>query len=194
MAKKFSSQDVGKEVRTSLRQAAKSGLGTQIIKRMTFVNTITSSGTGTYQLSVTSGSVQSSPATEWSSFAARYKEYRVLKLKVTFVPNRPVCYYNGTTDIPCLTFVCVASPSGTFPTASVSAYWAAEGATLKSSGKMWSYVTMATEREHLLFNPTAAVIPSANLFAINVYALGGAFTVAYGYLLVEYIVEFREMS
>jgi hypothetical protein len=61
-----------------------SNAGDSIVKRLTFPSILaTGAGTAIPVTQFTSGGVQSLPATEFASFAARYQEYRVRAIRIT---------------------------------------------------------------------------------------------------------------
>jgi len=65
--------------------------GDIIVKRMTFSTTLaTGAGTVIPVTSFSSIQVQSSPATEWASFSARYQEYRVRAIRVRGKAINPI--------------------------------------------------------------------------------------------------------
>jgi hypothetical protein len=71
---------------------AMSNAGDQIVKRMTVSGQVLATGAGTVIpiTSFTSGQVESLPASEWASFAARYQQYRVRAIRVTGKATQPI--------------------------------------------------------------------------------------------------------
>lgn len=191
-ARNLADPDVKRELTRTLRQATKTGMGMQVVKRMTYNTACTTAAGGALAFTLDSSAVNAS-ATEWSSYSARYLDYRVLRMVVTFVP-----YYvsNGAvgTAYEKFTGVLVAyDPSATFSIASIAAVWALEKCQIKPITKQWSATFQATEREHMLYNPTNAVIPAANRFRAVFATPGSILTgpATYGTFYVEWIVEFR---
>ncbi len=189
---KLSSRDVGSEVSRALRQAAKSGLGTSTLKRMTVTGAATSSAAGVITFSFPSSLVQSNPFTEWNTFSARYLDYRVLRLKVTYSP-----LYVVNTSFTAATgnagpIIMWSDPSGQLsgPVTPAGA-WAVEGAKIFSLYKQWSYVMQASQREHLLFTMIGTPIVAANRFQMGGFATGLTISTTFGTFYYEAIVELR---
>jgi hypothetical protein len=66
--------------------------GDQIVKRMTLAGqALTTSARGAIVVTAYgSGAVESTPATEWASFAARYQQYRVRAIRVSGKATQPI--------------------------------------------------------------------------------------------------------
>jgi hypothetical protein len=166
--------------------------GDQIAKRMTDGNITLATGAGTTIVvtSVSSGSVQSLPAAEWASFAARYQQYRVRAIKVTGKAINPVqtatlthgALYRGD-------YIGSATPGSAVQVLSD------ENVKLCSTHKDFvDVVTWVRNPNAKLWNPTSAVIPAANTFSwVTASATTPALTTATTYysLTFEWEVEFR---
>jgi len=185
-------RSVQADVNRALSRASQSLSGSSIVKRMTLTATLTTTGAGGFNQQLSSAAVQSSPATEWNSFALRYVDHRVLKVKMSFQPSRVVNTRNAATPLDLGPVgVVIADPSGSAAPATVVAAWALESAKTLSLHKPFKMVVRASQEEHLLFNPTSATIPAANRFAIVLVVAGGDATTVYGTLFYEWWVEFR---
>jgi len=169
-----------------------SNAGDQIVKRMTVGNSTLATGAGTAipVTSVLSSLVQSAPASEWASFAARYQQYRVRRIRITGKACNPVqtaalthgVLYRGDylgTSAP-------ATPAQVLSDESV-----------KMAATHADFVDVITWQRNpnaRLWNPTSAVIPTANDFAwVCASDSTPALTTATTYyaLTVEFEVEFR---
>lgn len=184
-------KSIQSDVSRALSRGSSSLQGSSIVKRMTAVATVTTNGAGATGFVLTSSGVQSL-STEWASFAARYLDYRVLQIKATYEPSIVVNTVNtavNTTILP--VGAIVSDPSGSASLTSVAAAWALEQAKTLTLARRWKQVVRASQEEHMLFNPTSAVIPVANRFQITGFADGGSATQTYGRLYYEWIVELR---
>jgi hypothetical protein len=168
-----------------------SSAGDQVVKRMTFSSSLqTGAGTSIPVTDFTSGFVQSLPATEWASFAARYQQYRVRALRVTGKAIQPIqtatithsALYRGD-------FIGASGPG------SAAQVLADENVKEVCTNKDFvDIVTWSKNPNAKLWNPTTAVIPSANLFAwVTASPASPVLTTATTYyaLIIEWEVEFR---
>jgi hypothetical protein len=144
------------------RQLAYSG--DVITKRLTFTNSyITNNSVLGVQLKNT-GTVQSDSATEWASFAARYQQYRVKALSVTFYFYQNSGYLGSP-------FV-VSDYLGTAIPGSSAQILSDERCVVRANGgqngsSMFVYETdWSRNLNAKLWNPTNAVIPAANVYGI----------------------------
>lgn len=179
------------DVNRALSRATRSLQGGSIVKRMTAVVAVATTAGGVVSLQLSSTSVNST-ASEWASFAARYIDYRVLKMKVSYLPIRVVNTQNGATALSLVPGgVVAADPSGSaFPT-TLATGWVLEASKLHQLSKSWSYAVRASQEEHMIFNPTSASIPAANRFAIVGIFGGGDASTTYGNFFYEWWTEFR---
>jgi hypothetical protein len=169
-----------------------SNAGDQIVKRFTFGGGVFATGAGTTLIvtSVTSALVQSAPATEWASFAARYQQYRVRAIKVTGKAINPVetatithgLLYRGD-------YIGSATP------ASAVQVLSDEKVKVVTTNKDFTdIVTWQRNPNAQLWNPTSAAIPVANQFAwVSATPALPALTTATTYygVVFEWEVEFR---
>jgi len=171
---------------------AMTNAGDQIVKRLTIPGLVMATGAGTSiaVFAVSSTLVQTQPASEWSSFAARYQQYRVRAIRLRAKATQPVqtatithgVMYRGD-------FIGSASPST--PAQVLSDENVKEVATCKD---FVDTVTWMRNPNAKLWNPTSAAIPGANQFAwTGASATTPALTTATTYYAytVEFEVEFR---
>jgi len=185
-------RSVQSDVNRALSRATQSLGGASIVKRMTQTASVSTNGSGTYLIQLRSGNVQNIPATEWNTFAQRYIDYRVLKMKVSYMPIRVANTRNAATSLDLAPVGVVASdPSGSAAPATLQAGWALESAKLFSLEKSWKIAMRASQEEHMLFGPTTAIIPVANNFSIVGVFGGGDPSTLYGNIFYEWWVELR---
>jgi len=167
--------------------------GDQIVKRFTLPSVVLATGAGVSILvssAVTSSQVQSAPATEWASFAARYQQYRVRALRVHGKAINPVqtatithsTLYRGD-------YIGSAAPAGAAQV--LSDENVKETCTCKD---FTDVVTWQRNPNAKLWNPTSAAVPAANQYAwvaaspVTPPLLTGT---TYYSLTIEWEVEFR---
>jgi hypothetical protein len=166
--------------------------GDQIVKRMTVPSLAITTGAGTVLpiTSITSSQVQSDPATEWASFAARYQQYRVRAIRVVGKAIQPVqnptvahsSFYRGD-------FIGSSAPGTSAQVFSDE--------NVKVCGTYRDFtdiVTWVRNPNAKLWNPTSASVPTANQFAwVGASATNPLLTTATTYyaVSVEFEVEFR---
>jgi len=185
-------RSVQSDVNRALSRATQSLGGASIVKRMSQTASVATSGSGAYLLQLRSGSVQSMPATEWNTFSQRYIDYRVLKMKVSYMPIRVTNTRNAATSLDLAPVgVAASDPSGSAAPGTLQAGWALESAKLFSLERPWKIAIRASQEEHMLFNPTTAIIPTANTFSIVGVFGGGDASIVYGNIFYEWWVELR---
>jgi len=180
------------------RQPAFLGMGDTIVKRMTFPNqSLTLDGSGNVPLTTYDASlVFGGPATEFASFAARYQQYRVRSVKVTFTPLYNVAFQIavGGTTAPVLQvyssdFIGISVPS------SSAQVLADERALIHNTATTFVAKADWTRNPNArLWNPVSAAIPAANDYGVAVASNtsssaspdNGVMSVS-----VEFIVELR---
>jgi len=174
--------------------------GDQIVKKLTLPSLIVSTSAGAIlalNTATTSSLVQSNPATEWASFAARYQQYRVRQVRVRMMPVFPV--NQGGAGLGVNTGhsqLYVADYIGASVPASAAQVLSDERAVVVSTAKGFTFVSTWTKNPNAkLWNPTGAAIPAANVFGIawasNTNATLMTASVPYFAYDVEWIVEFR---
>lgn len=173
--------------------------GDQIVKKLTLPSLIVSTSAGSIialNTATTSSQVQSAPATEWASFAARYQQFRVRQVRVRMMPVSPG--NNGAS--PGANFghsqLYVADYIGASVPASAAQVLSDERCAVVSTCKGFTFVsTWAKNPNAKLWNPTSAAIPAANVMGIawasNTNATVMTASVPYFAYDVEWIVEFR---
>jgi hypothetical protein len=144
---------------------------------------------------ISSGSVQSDPATEWASFAARYQQYRVKALSVTFY------IYNGQGN-PVQPYV-VSDYIGSSVPGTATQIISDERCVVRASAGQQGSTMFVFETDWSrnpnakLWNPTSAVVPTANVygvaFASHPQALASSGSVAALQIITTtaWLVEFR---
>jgi len=166
--------------------------GDIITKRMTFPGLTLATGAGDSipVTTFTSGYVQSAPASEWASFAARYQQYRVKEIRVSLNAVNPV----NTTSITHSTLA-VSDHLGSSVPGSYAQLVSDEAMVNHPTTRSFTYVADWTKNPNArLWNPTSAVVPTANQFAISVASdSASSMTTAtiYHSLVIEWLVEFR---
>jgi len=166
--------------------------GDQIVKRFTLPGQTLATGAGTTiaVTAFTSAAVQSEPASEWASFAARYQQYRVKAIRVTGKAINPVqtattlhsSLYRGD-------YIGTAVPGSS--TQVLSDENVKEVCTCKDFKDIVTWVRNPNAK---LWNPTSAAVPAANQFAwVCATPTLPALTTALTYyaVSVEWEVEFR---
>jgi hypothetical protein len=171
---------------------AMSRAGDQIVKRMTFepLSLTTGAGTVIAVSGFTSGNVQSFPATEWASFAARYQQYRVRALRVTGKATQPI----QTTTISHSNLY-RGDYIGTSAPTSAPQVLSDESVRINATCKDFTdVVTWSRNPNAKLWNPTSAIVPAANQFAwVCASTTTPPLTTATTYyaIVAEWEVEFR---
>jgi hypothetical protein len=166
--------------------------GDQIVKRMTYPNLVLATGAGTVIVvnEITTSLVQSLPASEWASFAARYQQYRVRAMRITGKAVQPIqsatvahsVLYRGD-------YLGTAAPTTLAQVLSDE-----EVKSCTTNKDFRDVVTWKRNPNARLWNPTSAAIPSANTFTwVCASASTPALTTATTYyaLVLEWEVEFR---
>jgi hypothetical protein len=166
--------------------------GDQVVKRMTYPGVVYATGAGTTLAvnAVSSAAVQSYPASEWASYAARYQQYRIRRLIVTGKAINPVQSATLTHDV-----LYLADYLGTSIPSTAAQVFSDEAVRQVNTHQDFKHVvTWARNPNAQLWNPTSAGVPAANTFA----AVFGSSTASplltattYYVLSFEWEVEFR---
>jgi hypothetical protein len=136
--------------------------GDVLTKRLTFNGSYSTSGTSVLGVQlISSSSVESDPAAEWASFAARYQQFRVKALSVTFVMYAGYCGPYVVSD-----YIGSSTPATSAQIISdercvVRNFQGIQGSTMFVFETDWSRNPNAK-----LWNPTSASIPTANTYGI----------------------------
>lgn len=182
-------------VRDSTRLRNFPGDGDIILKRMTIPNlSIATTAGGIVAVTVSSNTtVQTTPATEWASFAARYQQYRIKSFTIRYMPIFPV--NSGMTAVLGHTALYVADFIGTAAPGTAAQVLADERSKVFSTSKPWSYtVTSRRNPNALLWNPTSAVVPAANSMSVAFASSTVAsmpVSINIGQVDYEFIIELR---
>jgi hypothetical protein len=160
-------------------------------KRLTTSGTITSSGVGTIALATPSNSlVQSAPATEWASFAARYQQYRVKVFKVTLIPRYTENYVNGVVVVP-NQLMAIADYIGVSAPTTFAQLLSDERVEIHSTAsQIRKSVSWARNPNAQLWNPTNAAIPAANTMGICFASSTTTPQLPVGTVYFDYLYEF----
>jgi len=127
-------------------------------------------------------------ATEWSSIAAAYAEYRILKLKVSFAPYATL----GTGAAPLPVCISASDFSGSLATPTTfSQAMTYSKAKLHAAGKPFTHAIIATDRDQLTFTPIG--VNAVDFYQVVLFFSdnSGANTTAYGLVTYEWTVEYR---
>jgi hypothetical protein len=170
----------------------RSNAGDIVVKRLTQPAQTLATGAGTVipVTAVSSSQVQSAPATEWTSFAARYQQYRVRAIRIIGKATQPVqlaalahgSLYRGDA-------LGASTPSTSAQV--LSDENVRENATYKDFVHV---VTWQRNPNAKLWAPTGAAIPSQNTYSwVCASAVTPSLTTATTYYAysVEWEVEFR---
>jgi hypothetical protein len=173
------------------------GQGDTITKRMTLPNLVIQTATQIIPVTTSADTtlVQSAPASEWASFAARYQQYRVKAIRVVADPVSPVNTglgaNSGHSQLYIADFVGTAVPT------TAAQVLSDENGSVTSTSRRWTKtVTWARNPNAKLWNPTSAVVPAANSYGIawasntNANLMAGNPDYYFAYM-IEWIVEFR---
>jgi hypothetical protein len=141
------------------------------------------------------GLVQSVPASEWASFAARYQQFRVRSLQMILEPRYPfttAAPSGGGTGHGALY---ASDYIGTATPGSAAQILSDEGSLVTNTCKRVVFtVDWMRNPNAKLWNPTSAALPSANTYGVAVSSSPNsvmAVSTAFYDVQLEWIVEFR---
>lgn len=191
----FNNKIVANRSARSLRSMSRFGsAGDIVLKRMTVPSLFIELNVGTILPLTTyeSSLVQSSPASEWASFAARYQQYRVKSMALIGKACHPTCdtVVANHSSLYQSDFIGSSAPT------SAAQVLSDEGAKQTNTSKDFVVsVTWARNSNAKLWNPTSAAIPTANLIGLAIASnpsipVGTAAGLMYA-LSLEFEVEFR---
>lgn len=160
----------------------KRGFGNQAdaseFRRISIFSTLVTDVVGFKNLNVNSSVIRTSP--EWASYAARWTEYRIIRIKSHI-------YLNGQAT-QCVTFV---DRTGAVAVTTMTQAWSSNGAKvinpMNSMNKLPSVTGVADDLEEQLFT---AVGTNAATFSTQITVQGAA-SVSNGGVFTEALVEFR---
>jgi len=167
----------------------KTDIGDLVVKRMSFPSTLaTGAGTSIPLTSISSAFVQSGPASEWTSFAARFQEYRVRAIRVcgyALCPVETATITHG--GLLRGDYLGVSTPG------TLAQVLSDERSRVTSSGESFcDVITWSRNPNAKLWSSTSVAIPTANTYSwvcISSTSLTTATT--YYFLTLEWEVEFR---
>jgi hypothetical protein len=166
--------------------------GDIITKRLTLTEQLSTSAGGVIPVvSYTAALVQSNPAAEWASFAARYQQFRVKGISITLMPYYTEYYYTVGTFCPNLA---IGDYLGTAVPATLQQVLSDENTVLRNGNHVFTHaITWARNPNAKLWNPTSAALPAANNYAICLASLNaiGQNSLAMFSIVIEWDVEFR---
>jgi hypothetical protein len=166
--------------------------GDLITKRLTATLALSSSATGVIPVtSYATAQVQSDPAFEWASFAARYQQFRVKAISITLMPYYTEYYYTVGNFCPNLA---IGDYIGSAIPTTFGQVLADENTVLRNGDRVITHsITWARNPNAKLWNPTSAALPTANNYAIVLASLNntGQNTLPYFSVVIEWDVEFR---
>jgi len=144
------------------------GPGDVLTKRMSaFQNAVSSTAGGVIVItSISSALVQSNPATEWASFAARYQQFRVRRVTLILDPifpgsGTPVTAVDAHGPILLGDFIGSAVPA-----AAVNVLADERSRVFNSSQRIVFSADWSRNPNARLWNPTSAALPVANSFSV----------------------------
>jgi len=167
--------------------------GDQIVKRMSIPGVLVTTAGGLISVvNFSSGNVQSAPATEWSSFAARYQQYRVRRLRFVATPCHPTADSTITTHSQLYVSDYIGS---SIPSTPAQVLADERCTTFSTAGNVVYNVSWSRNPNARLWNPTSAVIPTANEYGFviasnSLISMSSGANDLFAYT-VEYEVEFR---
>jgi hypothetical protein len=165
--------------------------GDMITKRLTYTGQLSSNGGGVIPVvGFTTAEVQSLPAYEWASFAARYQQFRIKAISLTLMPYYNMSYSMGPTP---LLNLAIGDYLGTSVPGSLQQVLADESTVLWLSDRLHSHaVNWVRNPNAKLWNPTSAALPAANTYAICLASLNAvSVSTAFFSYVIEWEVEFR---
>jgi hypothetical protein len=166
--------------------------GDLITKRLTTTQSLSTSAGGVIPVvSYTAAQVQSDPASEWASFAARYQQFRVKGISITLMP-----YYTDWIDS--VSAYCpnlaIGDYLGSAVPATLQQVLSDENTVLRNGNHVFTHsITWARNPNAKLWNPTSAALPTANSYAVCLASLNniGFDSTALFSVVIEWDVEFR---
>ena len=152
-----------------------------LVVNLTSTTTMSASGVGVLATELT---FNPNTTTEWASYAARFREYRVLAVEVSYMPSQ-VVNLSGAVCGPCAIATNKGGVLGT-PT-SVGQVWALANAKPKLMFKPWNYIIRPDDYTDLDVGSTSS--PSSE-FSMLVYGDGFTNSLLVGRLFLRWVVQF----
>lgn len=169
--------------------------GDDVVKKMTLSSQSSSTNAGGVILvnsTTTAALVQSQPAAEWASFAARYQQFRVRSVSIRMVP----AFTDSQNLVVNQSQLYVADFIGTAAPTTAAQVLSDERSLMLGTHREFSFTCSWVRNPNAkLWNPTSAALPAANSFGIafassTVAGLLAASVVHYTFDVV-WVVEFR---
>ncbi len=162
-----------------------------IIRRLTVVAAITTNASG-FASAVINSTYLRANATEWSSCAALYTEYRIIRTRMHVCPQLPAASTAGTNFAGPIIFYCDRSGASA-ALASLTAAFAYDTSKpfnfWQTTPKPIKYDTQAIDLEEQNFTSTGV---NSTTFSVGyVFSDPSAASVTVGSLLIEWLVEFK---
>lgn len=135
-----------------------------------------------------------SSATEWSSFAARFTEARVLAVRVTLFPRYPQGYFAAATGATAAAqgqVVLVSDRSGQAPALTSMGQAVAFAGVIRPTSEKVSLEVRATDLEDQLFTATTGAITLNFRILTGCQNIAAGVAVAHYDMLSEWMVEFQ---
>lgn len=152
-----------------------------VVVNLTSTTTTSASGLGIVATELT---FNPNTTTEWTSYAARYREYRVLAVEVHFIPSQ-VVNISGAVCGPCAVATNKGGVLGT-PT-SIGQVYALANSKPKLMFKPWSYQIRPDDYTDLDVGSTST--PSSE-FSMLVYGDGFTNSLLVGRYFIKWVVQF----
>lgn len=161
------------------------GAGTVEVRRLSLTGAMTTTAAGTFAKNIAAATAGwgLSSTTEWSSYSARFTEYRVLAIKVTVVPYTVSASSEASMVLSTDRSGAVGAP------ANLNVCWAGTAPRVFFTGqvKPGSYEAKAIDLEDQDYSPVGTIIST---FSVQAFATGPVSTQLFG-AYVEYLVEFK---
>ncbi len=133
---------------------------------------------------------QATTAADWVTVSPAFKEYRILAMKVKFLPwNR---YSKATTTVTTPVYV-VTDRTDSSPIASLSAAASSATCMQKSLEDVWTKAVRMDSIEESTFVPVGTAQASASRMYIKLYSSGLSNSTTYGDFLTHVVVQFRAL-
>lgn len=127
-----------------------------------------------------------SAATDWASLASLYKEYRVLAIKVDYMPYNRYSKATSTTTTPAI--IAVDRSGNTTTPSSYDELMQYSSAQKKSLEDPWSFSCKMSGTEEAQFRPTTSTAPG---FGFKFYSDSLSLSTTYGRYFFYWLVQFR---
>lgn len=196
MVKSKSNAKVSRSRKTGMGGAQ----GDQIVKHLTFAGGPVATTAGSLivvDATTTAAAVQSLPATEWASFAARYQQFRVKQVRLRLTPVYPVSGPPTAAGLVGHSQLFISDFIGASVPATAVQVLSDERSVTVPTFRDTTFVTTWLKNPNAkLWNPTAAALPVANSFGVSFASNPNSGTVmaaltSYYVRDIEWVVEFR---